>query len=215
MRSSAFLVVLLVVMALTPVDVMSLTPGDAHYLSDAEVEVAIAAGLKAQPKPIACYADVRFAEAVSTDFSRGYSLSLRGPVTNIGILAAEAKQKNLTFTKDDVIGYMKLRALNVLVLPHAPEFWNKRWQHAAPATHLVVRIPAPNKEAVSTIIEPVKVSAFPVHWDGFGAEFNSQGVAAVFDLGAIPVEQDIEFVVVTEHGERDCRLSKNDRARIR
>ncbi len=208
MRSSTFLVVLLVVMSLTPVDAQT-------YLSDAEVEVAIAAGLRAQPKPIACYADVRFAEAISTDFSRGYSLFLRGPVINIGILAAEAKQKYVKFAKDDVTGYMKLRALTVLVQPHAPEFSNKRWQRAAPATHLVVRIPAPNKQAEPTIIEPVKVKAFPVHFSGFREEFDSQGVAAIFDLGEIPDQQDIEFVVITEHGERDCRLSKNDRARVR
>lgn len=186
------------------------------YISDADVDLAIAAGQKGRVRPIGCDADVRYAEAVGSDFNQGYSVVVNGPLIRIANRTAEAKQKYLPFTKTDVTDEMKLNTFTVIVSPDRPVLSNGRWRRAAPATHFVIKTRPVDKKVVPEVIQPLRVDLVPAEWsNALGMKIDSQGLVAVFDAASVPTGIDLDFVVITDQGERDCTLKSGDRANVR
>jgi hypothetical protein len=184
-------------------------------LDDSAVDAAIAigqgrgAGFIGTPT---CWAHTAF-----MDFSAmngGYDVAVVGPMGRVALAAQDAKKKYLPFARGNVTDDMRRMTLSVAIDPQPPSFTSGVWHHSAPATHVVVKL----KGREDVVAQPLNVQLVDRSWNNaFGATFTSRGAVATFPAAAFMLMPpgDIDIVVITDYGERRCKIGKKERANIR
>jgi len=190
-------------------------------LTDAEVLAAIQAGegKKYDGFVSTCTATAGFGEGFAANVAGGlqqngsYTVVVSGNTGRIASLAANAKRLYKKFAPQDVTDELRSPAVFVAVEPNNP-----------PRDPKVVSVPAPIQQIVlksktnpNTVAQPTKIDTEPVEFSNLvGGKFASNRAIATFDLASfleLP-SGDVDVVIVTEPGERRCKIGTKDRARL-
>jgi len=184
-------------------------------LTDRDVDMAIAAGQRSGGGGGSyCMATSAFMDFSAANGS--YNVLTVGPLGRIAYAAAEAKKKYLPYTRANVTPDLRQPAVSVFVEPNPPEFTGGTWHQSAPVKHVVLKLKGRADDAA--VIQPISIQLVDRSWNNsFGATFTSQGAVANFDWSSfqqLPAG-DVDVVVITDAGERRCKIGKKDRANLR
>lgn len=197
------------------------TAAVAQQLSDAEVNAAIAAGQNKKFDHLiaSCSAHADFATVFNGNMAGGvqptgaYQVTIATPSGQIAYLAASAKRLYKKFGIADVTEDMRAPGLVVLAEPNAPSRDNKTTTIASPLEALVLK----SKIKPDAVAQPTGLMTEPVEWTNLvGGKVNGTRGTAHFELGdvkALPTG-DFDVVLVTQAGERRCKVGANDRAKL-
>lgn len=219
MRRSHF--VLAVVMSTL---VASASPTLAQILDDNEVQRAIEIGLSGKEKnlePMLC--DCR----ATAGFGAGLAAALAGGIqpdgafrvsttTNRGAIALralDAKRLYKPISVADIEPLLREPRVFVTAIPEKPYRGQSNWSVASPIQRIVIR----SKEQPGLVLQPESFETESVEWSNLmggtvtgtigRATFTIEGVR---DLPA----GDLEVILVTEAGERRCKIGKKDRLKL-
>lgn len=184
-------------------------------LSQPDVDTAIQQGLAGKTLASACMA--KGGGLNSGPMSGVFQVRVEGPVGSIMAAAAEAKKKYLPFTSADVTEGMRAHKLFVTVVPDPPMRVSSGMRRTAPATHVVLKS-KPKGDAEPVVLQPLSFTLVPVEFgNAMGGKSDSQGISAVFDLAAFKAitDPEVDIVIITDAGERRCKIGEKDKASIR
>ena len=166
-----------------------------------------------------CFAGPGFGEDFGGNLTGGlqqtgsYTVTISANAGRIAYMAANAKRLYQKFTADNVTEDLRQPAVFLSIEPNQP-----------PRDPKVIKVPAPIEQVVlksrvknDAVTQPTKLDKEPVEFANLaGAKFQSTRAVAVFDLAAVRElpAGDVDVVVVTPVGERECKLNAKDRARL-
>lgn len=192
-------------------------PSDGQTLTSAEVDAAVAAGVSGG-KIIEsdCIATAGIME--STEWRGSFNILARGPIAQIMHLSREGKREYKPITGATLPDDFRNRRLYVWVVPQRPSLSRRTWQQTAPAASLVLKRKDSSGDNPADILHPVTSEHLPFSWsNALGAKFEGQGIFATFDFDAFQAMPgtELDFVVVTDAGERRCKIGAKDRKALR
>jgi hypothetical protein len=194
----------------------------AQRLDDTAVEAAIRAGEARRFGGLisSCVAGTGFGEGFSAQLAGGvqptgsYDVTLTGAAGRIATEAAHAKRLYRSFGVDDATAEMRdASAIFVIATPRAPQRSQNTYDVASPIQHIVLKA----RTSTDRVAQPLEMEIEPVEWGNLmGATVRGTSAVATFaaaDVRALP-PGDVEIVLVTEAGERRCRIRARDRSRV-
>lgn len=184
-------------------------PAAAQY-SDAQLQEAIKIGQTGKSRRLvsSCVATSAFMDL--SQWNGSYDVAILNGLGRVASLAEEAKQKYLGFPLSNVDDELRTPAIYLIAAPHKPKFTSGKWHLTAPSSHAVLK----SKDNEDQVLQPEKFTTSPVSWsNAFGAEFQGTQVVAQFSFdgfGAFP-KGDVDIVLITDAGERRCKVGQKDR----
>lgn len=190
-----------------------------------EVEAAIKLGLAGKPADLFATCDVgatfgqNFAGGLNRNAGRTYSRPYHVELaTNIGMIALEAaraKKEFRPFGPTDVTPEMLKPAVYLSLTPSEPtQTKDTNVLNLAPSlTHVVLK----SRSKGEAVVQPVKLDIIPVKWSLGGGQWAGTRATATFDIEAVRAlpNGDFDIVLVTEGGNRACKVSKDKRAKLK
>jgi hypothetical protein len=130
----------------------------------------------------------------------------------VAFLAAEAKTKYLPYTKADVPEDLLKPAVHVWIEPNEPIKFQKNLLWASPIKHVVLK----SKEKGDAVVQPDKLETEPVEWTNIAGKFTGNRATVIFPMDAVKAlpQGDFDIVLITEAGERRCKVRQGDRKRL-
>jgi len=198
------------------------TQAGAQTLDDAAVGSALQAGVTKKFSDLIsdCVATPGFGEGMGASLAGGiqpigaYTVTASGAEGRIAFLAADAKRLYKPFGLSDVPPQLRDRSmLFVTVTPHAPKKSSSSYDVPSPIERVVLKSKAdPNK-----VVQPENIELSPLEWGNLmGGKVQGNSAVATFPHSVtkeLP-PGDIDIVVITEAGERRCKIGTKDRAKI-
>jgi hypothetical protein len=186
-----------------------------QFLTDEQTDTAIQAGLDGKQERLfsRCLAASGVKDLFTQNgFLRGtFDVSVSLTQGQIAELAGAARRLYRPFLLSEAPDALKRLAVYVTAVPHEPGADDDR---AVPAIeHIILR----SQVKRDLIVQPDDFATEPVNRPKYaGAKLQPNKASARFPIGAIrefpPGEFDV--VVVTEAGERRCKVGNNDRRRL-
>ena len=131
----------------------------------------------------------------------------------IAFLAAQAKRLYKPFTRADVPPSLLVSAVFVHADPDKPETNGKEISVASPIERIVLK----SKPKPDVVIQPSSFETEAVEWANLlGGKVQGNRALAVFSLDevrSLPAG-DFDVVLVTQAGERRCKVGTGDRSRL-
>lgn len=189
--------------------------------ADAAIESAIKAGATRKYKHLIsdCYATAGFgaglAGAMVGGANRNGALNIT-VATNLGriaFLAAEAKRFYKPFAAADVPADLREPGIYVWVEPDEPSGSRGELRFAPVIEHVVLK----SKADDTRVMQPLHVELEPVEWKNMlGATIEGNRASASFPAHTFQEMPpgDVDVAVVTQAGERRCKIGTSDRARL-
>ena len=190
-------------------------------LSDADIDTAIKAG---QAKKFAhlvsdCLATVGMGESISasiaggTQYNAGFDITVSANQGRIASLAAEAKRLYKSFALADVPETLRTPSIFVFADPHKPSRNGSTVVVASPIDQIVLK----SKTKPDVVLQPETFDTEPVEWSNLmGGKVEANRGLALFSYAAVKdlPAGDLDVVVVTQAGERKCKIGTKDRAKL-
>ena len=201
-------------------------------LSDAEIEKAIRAGQANEFDDLIsdCTASPDFGEffnletalSISGDLPLGlFEVVTSGNAGRIAFLAAQARRMDESFTIDNVSDEVREITIFVVVNPRDPDVrlkppnYTLHWDyHLFPSP--IRRILLRSKEKPETELAPRHIEIEAVEVKKGGKSWPATRAVATFSLEAarLLTPREVDVVLITQGGERRCKIGRNDRARL-
>lgn len=196
----------------------------AQSLNDAAVEAAIKAATAKKyawdiPGTAFCSAGVGFGGNFAASMAGGvqptgnYSVLLARAAGRVGFAAQQAKRLYKKFGPADVTQDLRDDSVvSVILEPNKPTLRQNTYDVASPLEHMVIRT-----KGTPTALQPTGFAITPVEWGNLmGGRVQGTNATATFPLGAVRElpPGDLEIVLVTQAGERKCKISAKDRAKV-
>lgn len=200
-------------------------PARAQTLDDGAVETAIkSATAKKYAWDIAgvtvCTAGVGFGGGMAAAMAGGvqptgsYAVYLANAAGRIGFAAQHAKRLYKAFVPADATAEMRdASVVSVILEPHQPERSQNVYEVPSPVEHMVLRV----KDNPATPVQPATFNIAPVEWGNLmGGKIQGTSATGTFPLSALRElpAGDLEAVLVTQAGERKCKIGAKDRAKV-
>ena len=202
--------------------ILSASSVEAQSLDDAAVDAAIKAGQNKKHGPLfsSCVATAGFGENMAAAIGGGvtrtgsFTVIVSRSAGRIAYMAADAKRLYKPFAISDVPD--RIRANNlvyVTVVPHDPQRLSNQIDVASPIERVVLK----SKTNPNAVAQPQDMELTPLEWKNLvGGVVDGNAAVATFPLGDVlefPAG-DFDIVVVTQAGERRCKVGKGDRQRL-
>ena len=199
-------------------------PAIAQTMSDADVAVAIKAGVDKKFSNLVsdCLATSGFGEGFAANlagglqFDNGFDVAVSRGAGRIAAMAAEAKRLYKPFAVSDVPdGIRSGENAYVVVVPAAPR--NSTNPTKVSVSSLIERVVLKSKSVESAVVQPIDFASEPVSWGNLmGATVEGNRAYATFSTASIRElpPGDFDVVVITKHGERRCKVGQKDRQRL-
>src|SRR5258705_1915820 len=189
-------------------------------ISNAEVEAAIRAGLSRRFDHLIsdCLASAGSGERLvgqggGIQSNASFRVTVSANAGRIAFLAADANRLNKPFSVADVPESMRTPGIFVFADPQKPSQSGNFVSVASPVDRIVLKS-KPNSAAVA---QPQHFETEPVEWPNpLGGKVAGTPGLARFDLNAVKAlpKGDFDVVVVTQAGERRCKVGAKDRAKL-
>jgi hypothetical protein len=218
----------LTTLAATILLVVAAVPTNAQSLSEADIQAAINAGTDGKAKRLSsrCYAKPGFGQAFSGNMRSafgggvvqpdlGFDVTVARNAGLIASLAENAKRLYQPFGPSDVPDLLKREsAVFVSVNPRGPTSSETKISIPSPIERVVLK----SKSAPQFIAQPIAFTTDAVKWSDLfdigDVEANSAFAQfSLADVRGLPAG-DFDVVVITEHGERRCKVGLGDRKRL-
>lgn len=181
-----------------------------------DVEMAIKVGQSGKPSQLLSECRATSSGPGILDFRTGpaphgsYQVSLGTNLGRVAFLAAEAKKKYMPYTKADVPEDLRKPAVHVWIEPNEPIKFQKNVFWASPIKHVVL------KKNENAVVQPEKVETVPVEWTILVGKFTGNKAAAIFPIDVVTAlpPGDFDIVLITEAGERRCKVGQGDRKKL-
>ena len=190
-------------------------PTAAQELTDDQIREAIILGTAGRGVTSDCVATSGLLDF--GEMNGAFTTYVEGPYGRIMRLAREAKKKYLPFGLDTVSPDMRAGVVTVTATPSGPSIVSGKWHRTAAASHLVLKT-KPSKGQEPIVLQPLKFEPFPMEWsNALGGKWQGQGAVATFDFAAVKglPHQEFDVVVITDAGERRCKVGNKDRLALR
>jgi hypothetical protein len=142
-----------------------------------------------------------------------YLVTIAGARGHIAYLAMNAKRLYQPFTLDAVTPTMREPALYLNAEPMPPRTVGNMIPIASPIETIVIK----SKAQPDAVIRTSTLNLTPVEWKNLaGATFSGTSGEATFsidDFKELP-KGDLDVVLVTQAGERRCKIGSSDRAKL-
>lgn len=194
----------------------------AQNITDAEIAAAIRAG---QAKKFGdllstCFATPSFGDLFKEAEPAGgvkadgnYDVTVSTNAGRIAFLAADAKRLYKPFTATEVPDSLRKPAVFVVAEPKPPTQIGAYMSIASPVEKIVLK----SKVNPDAVVQPSGFEAQPLEWSNLvgGTVKGTRGLAT-FNLNAVREMPpgDFDVVVITQAGERRCKVGAKDRARV-
>jgi hypothetical protein len=193
----------------------------AQSIDDAAIEKAIKAG---QDKKLAqlvsdCVATAGFGEGLGAALAGGiqpdgaFSVVVSANLGRIAFMASEAKRLYKPLSIADIPEELRTPAVFVFVDPHKPSRSQNTYSVASPVERVVLKA----KTKPDAVVQPEKFETEPVEWSNLlGGKVEANRALALFPMEAarnLP-QGDVDVVVITQAGERRCKVGTKDRDRL-
>jgi hypothetical protein len=195
---------------------------EAQTLDDAAVSAALQAGVSKK------YSGLTSSCSAGVGFGAGLGASMAGGIQPVGsfmvmtstapgriaFLASDAKRLYKSFTLADVTPEMRdASTVFVMIEPEKPARRQDTYEVPSPIEHVVLK----SKTDGSRVAQPKDVQLSPREWSNLmGGKIEGNAAVATFalaDVRELPAG-DIDVVVITQAGERRCKINAKDRARV-
>lgn len=191
-------------------------------LTDDQVAAAIKAGQarKFGDHVSSCNAGPGFGASLGASLVGGiqpngtFSVTASANFGRIAFMAANAKRLYLPFDETSVSQEMRATpTIYVHVEPNKPDRSGNTFNVPSPIERIVLK----SKISESAVLQPISFETEPVEWGNLlGAKFVSNRAIATFshpEFMELPVG-DVDIVLVTEAGERRCKIGKGDQQKV-
>jgi hypothetical protein len=193
----------------------------AQTLSDAEVDSAIKAG---QAKKFGhlvsdCNATAGMGEGIAASLAGGmqpnggFSVTVSANAGRIAFLATDSKRLYKSFSAADVPETLRVPTIFVFADPQAPSRSQNTVSIASPVERIVLK----SKVNPERVAQPEQFETENVEWSNLlgGKVAGTRGLAR-FDLNTVKElpPGDFDVVVITQAGERRCKVGAKDRAKL-
>jgi hypothetical protein len=193
----------------------------AQSISDADVEAAIKAGQAKKFDHLVsdCSATAGFGEGIAAGMAGGmqpngsFSVTVSANAGRIAYMAADAKRLYKPFNAADVPESIRTPAIFVFADPEKPSRSGNVVSIASPVERIVLK----SKVKPDAIAQPEHFETEPVEWSNLlGGKVEGTRGLARFDLNAVKElpSGDFDVVVITQAGERRCKVGAKDRAKL-
>ena len=193
----------------------------AQGLTDERILAAIKAGEAKKLDGLIsdCVATSGFGEGMAASLAGGvqrdgsFSVTVAGNEGRIAFMAKEAKRLYKKFGLTDVTDEMRMPYFVVLVDPMSPSTTKDKIRVAATIDHIVLK----SKANPNAVVQPEKVEKEPVEWSNLlGGKVEGNRAVAFFDFNSVREMPagDFDVVVITEPGERRCKVGAKDRTKL-
>ena len=194
----------------------------AQTLDDASVDAAIKAG---QTKKFShlisdCVATSGYGESIGASMAGGvqrtgaFNVVVSTAPGRIAGAAADAKRLYKPFSVDTVPSEMRdISTVFVTAVPQKPKASGNTIDVASPIERIVLK----SKTNPAAVVQPERVEVEPVEWANLvGGKVQANSAWATFPIGSIRElpAGDVDVVLITEAGERRCKIGVNDRVRL-
>lgn len=198
--------------------VMVLTSGALWAQAPEDVDMAIKFGQSGKASELVSACRAASSGPGLLDFRTGpsphgsYQVSLGTNVGRVAFLAAEAKKKYMPYTKADVPEDLLKPSVHVWVEPNEPVKFQKNVFWASPIKHIVLK----SKAKDDAVVQPDKVETVPVEWTILVGKFTGNKAYVIFPIDAVKAlpAGDVDIVLITEAGERRCKVGQGDRRKL-
>jgi hypothetical protein len=183
------------------------------HLSDEQLAEAIRLGQQKKAPAHECTATAPVSQFMNSD-NGSFDIFVMGPIGRVAFAAQQAKAKYLSFTLENVTDQMRTLDMAVVATPQPPEIVGGTWHRTAAATHVVLK----HKKHQDIVMQPSSLELTRHEWgNAVGGKFDGQGATAVFNAAAFHAlpPGDVDVVVVTDGGERRCKIGSKDRLKLR
>lgn len=193
----------------------------AQTLSDADVTTAVQAGQSKKFDHLVanCIAGAGFGAGMAAGLAGGvqpdgaFNVTVSANAGRIAFMAADAKRLYKPFAAADVPEDMRAAAIFVFADPQKPSHVNKTISVASPIERIVLK----SKSNAEAVAQPAKFDTEPVEWSNLvGGKVDGTRGLARFDLAAVKElpPGDFDVVLVTQAGERRCKIGASARAKL-
>lgn len=201
---------------------MSATSATAQALSESDIAAAIKAGQDRKFSDLIsdCTAGTGFGETFAASAAGGlqrdgaFTVVVSQNAGRIAFLAANAKRLYKSFGVGDVPETLKNGpVVFVHVEPNDPTRNKSKISVAAAIERVVLK----SKANESAVLQPMSFEIEPVSWSNLlGAEVTANRAFATFAIDGIKEfpAGDFDVVVITQQGERRCKVGAKDRTRL-
>lgn len=190
-------------------------------LTDGDVQKAIKAGQDRKFGDLVsdCTATAGFGQNMAAGMAGGiqpvgkFQVVVTGKAGLIATKAADAKRLYKTFGLADVTPEMRAPAVVVIVTPHNPTRSSNTYDVASPIDAVVLK----SKVRADAVLHPANLELEPVEWKNLmGGTITANKAVAEFSRDAFRDMPAGEFdvVVVTQAGERRCKVGVSDRKKV-
>jgi hypothetical protein len=190
-------------------------------ITDADIDAAIKAGQSKKFDHLVsdCVAKVGFGEGIGAAMAGGiqpdaaFDVTVSANAGRVAFLAADAKRLYKTFTAADVPDSLKTPSIFVFADPQKPSRSSNTVSVASPIDRIVLK----SKAKPDVVIQPEKFDAEPVEWSNLlGGKVEANRGLALFSYSAVKElpAGDFDVVVITQAGERKCKVGTKDRAKL-
>jgi hypothetical protein len=189
-------------------------PAATQSLTNDEIESAIKAGSAGATSLLTCTVN----DKLLGSMSRGFTVTVEGPLSRVMRAAADAKKKYRAFTIANVTEEMVASTVVIVATPHAPKLERSGWKQSPPVEHMVLKRLGVKNPGPTDVLQPTAHETVESEWsNAMGGKFEGRGIVATFDLEAfrnMPAGT-LEAVLITSDGERSCTLAIRNRATFR
>jgi hypothetical protein len=193
----------------------------AQNLDDDAVARAIKAGQDRKIGPLVstCLATAGFGESMAATVSAGvqrtgsFNVTAGANAGRIAQIAADARRLYTPFSTADVGDALRIPMAFVWAIPQDPDQTGSIIRVASPIERIVLK----SKIDERAVVQPETFSTEPVELKNLvGGSVTANSAVATFSLGAIRKlpDGDFDVVVITQNGERRCKVGRGDRNRV-
>lgn len=194
----------------------------AQTVDESKIQAALELGLSGKTADIvfSCEAGGSFRQGVllgatvhsGVSYSEKYDVQLATNLGRIAALAQDAKRMYKPFSRSNVPDAMLVPSVYIYVRPQGPSQSGSVLNLAPPLEHLVLKPKASDSE----VLHPDSLAITTVEWMLGGGKWTGTQADGVFPIDrvmALP-PGDFEIVLITEGGERRCKVSDKDRRKM-
>jgi hypothetical protein len=202
--------------------VLCATSAQAQALDDAAVGAALQAGVAKKYSDMVslCIAGPGFGAGLGGALAGGiqptgaFTVTTSGAQGRLAALAAEGKRLYKPFTLADVTPELRdASTAFISVDPHSPTKNQNTLEVASPIDRIVLK----SKASPDRVLQPSDIKLTPQQWSNLmGGKVDGTSALATFPVAGIKElpPGDIDVVIITAAGERRCKISDKDRARL-
>jgi hypothetical protein len=190
-------------------------------VTDGDIENAIKAGQMKKFDHLisSCIATVGFGEGLAGSLAGGiqptggFDVTVSASAGRIAFLSAEAKRLYKPFGIADVPESVKTPAIFVAIEPGKPSRSSNGIAVASPIDRVVFK----SKSHPEMVVQPESVESEPVEWANLiGGKVTANRAIAKFSFDSVRElpPGDFDVVIITQAGERKCKVGSKDRAKL-